>query len=487
MRLTGILLPIFSLPNSYGIGTLGKEAYQFVDFLNNAKQSYWQVLPIGPTSYGDSPYQSFSSFAGNPYFIDLDTLQEEGLLAKHEYEHLFDESLQIDYGKLYATRYKVLQLAFSRFDLSRLNAFEQENHDWLEDYALFMSIKDHYNGASFLEWDDAFKLREEQTIAKFKKEHLDEINFWKFLQYEFFKQWNALKTYANSKDIKIIGDMPIYTALDSADVWSDPSQFLLDKDLKPVLVAGCPPDYFSPKGQLWGNPIYNYKKMKENGYEWWIRRVELAHQLFDVIRIDHFRGFEAYYAIPFGDEDATGGKWHKGPNTSLFKAINKKLGDIDIIAENLGFITPSVEKMLNILKYPGMKILQFGFDPNGDSDSMPHNLSYNNVAYPGTHDNPPISSWYQTLSDEEKRFVHEYLDFDNPYEIGNKVINATLASVCYLAIIPFYDYLQKGSEARINTPSQLGGNWMWRMDKNDMNQDLCRYIARKTVLYRRNK
>lgn len=487
MRLTGILLPIFSLPNSYGIGTLGKEAYQFVDFLNNAKQSYWQVLPIGPTSYGDSPYQSFSSFAGNPYFIDLDTLQEEGLLAKHEYEHLFDESLQIDYGKLYATRYKVLQLAFSRFDLSRLNAFEQENHDWLEDYALFMSIKDHYNGASFLEWDDAFKLREEQTIAKFKKEHLDEINFWKFLQYEFFKQWNALKTYANSKDIKIIGDMPIYTALDSADVWSDPSQFLLDKDLKPVLVAGCPPDYFSPKGQLWGNPIYNYKKMKENGYEWWIRRVELAHQLFDVIRIDHFRGFEAYYAIPFGDEDATGGKWHKGPNTSLFKAINEKLGDIDIIAENLGFITPSVEKMLNILKYPGMKILQFGFDPNGDSDSMPHNLSYNNVAYPGTHDNPPISSWYQTLSDEEKRFVHEYLDFDNPYEIGNKVINATLASVCYLAIIPFYDYLQKGREARINTPSQLGGNWMWRMEKNDMNQDLCRYIARKTVLYRRNK
>ncbi len=487
MRLSGILLPIFSLPNSYGIGTLGKEAYEFIDFLSNAKQTYWQVLPIGPTSYGDSPYQSFSSFAGNPYFIDLELLEQDGLLNQDEYQHLFSESLQIDYGKLYEMRYEVLKLAYHRFDLSLIKNFEEDNSYWLEDYALFMSIKNHYNGASFLEWDDAFKQKEKTVISKFKQEHLAEVNFWKFLQYEFFKQWSNLKAYATLNNIKIIGDMPIYTALDSADVWSNPAQFLLDKDLKPVMVAGCPPDYFAPKGQLWGNPLYNYKKMKRNGYSWWIKRVEHAHKLFDTIRIDHFRGFEAYYAIPFGAEDATGGHWEKGPNVNLFKAIKKKLGDIDIIAENLGFLTPSVQEMLDELKYPGMKILQFGFDPKGDSDSMPHNLAYNMVAYPGTHDNPPISSWYQTLSDEEKIFVHQYLGFDNPYEVGNKMIDATLASVCYLAIIPFYDYLQKGITARINTPSVLGGNWMWRMEKNDLNQDLCRYIAKKTILYRRCK
>lgn len=487
MRTTGILLPIFSLPNSYGIGTLGKEAYQFIDFLKEAKQSYWQVLPLGPTSYGDSPYQSFSVFAGNPYFIDFELLEEDGLLEKCDYEYLFDESLQIDYGKLYVTRFIVLKKAYNRFDQKEMESFVKENIDWLDDYAMFMCLKNLHNGSSFLEWDHLYKIRDKKTLNKFKKDYAEEINFWKFIQYEFFKQWHALKSYANINDIKIIGDMPIYTAIDSADVWSNKDEFLLDENLVPKLVAGCPPDYFAPKGQLWGNPLYDYQHMEQNNYAWWIRRVEVASKMYDTIRIDHFRGFEAYYTIPYGDKDATRGKWKKGPNVKLFNAIKKELGEIDIIAENLGFLTPGVEKMLNKLKYPGMKILQFGFDPKGDSDSMPHNLKYNTVAYPGTHDNPPLRAWYESLKEEEKAFVHEYLYFTNPYEVGNMLIRETLKSPCYLAIIPFYDYLQKDNTARINTPSVLGGNWMWRMEKNDMNPDLCNYIKNLTITYRRNK
>lgn len=487
MRTTGILLPIFSLPNSYGIGTLGKEAYQFIDFLKEAKQTYWQVLPLGPTSYGDSPYQSFSVFAGNPYFIDFELLEKDGLLEKHDYDYLFDESLSIDYEKLYQTRFIVLKKAYQRFDLSLMTKFVKENIDWLDDYAMFMCLKDLHQGASFLEWEDCYKLRDEKTMKKFKKEYLIEINFWKFIQYEFFKQWNQLKSYANLNDIKIIGDMPIYTALDSADVWSNKEEFLLDENLVPKLVAGCPPDNFAPKGQLWGNPLYDYKHMEQNNYKWWVRRVQVATKMYDTIRIDHFRGFEAYYTIPYGDIDATRGKWKKGPNVKLFNEIKKQLGEIDIIAENLGFLTPGVAKMLDKLKYPGMKILQFGFDPKGDSDSIPHNLEYNTVVYPGTHDNMPLRGWYLELTDEEKAFVHEYLYFTNPYEVGNMIIREALKSVCYLAIIPFYDYLQKGLEARINTPSILGGNWLWRMEKNDMNQDLQNYIKNLTITYRRDK
>lgn len=487
MRTSGILLPIFSLPNSYGIGTLGKEAYQFVDFLVEAKQSYWQVLPIGPTSYGDSPYQSFSVFAGNPYFIDFESLKNDGLLEEEDYQEYVDESLSIDYGKIYNTRYLVLRKAYARFDINLMKSFEKENIDWLEDFSLFMTLKDYHNGVSFLEWEDCYKFRNKKALTSFKKEHLEDVNFWKFTQYYFFKQWNALREYANTKGIKIIGDMPIYTALDSSDVWANPNLFQLGSDLKPKLVAGCPGDDFAPLGQLWGNPLYDYKVMKEDNFAWWVRRVEVASKLFDTIRIDHFRGFEAYFAIPASDSDALRGKWKKGPNVALFNTIKKELGEIDIIAENLGFLTEGVHKMLKRLGYPGMKILEFGFDPKGDSEHMPHHLTCNDVVYTGTHDNPPVRGWYETLSDQEKAFLHEYLYFTNPYEVGNELIRAALASVCYLAIIPFWDYLQKGNEARINTPSILGGNWTFRIEKNDMNKDLCAYIAKLTTTYRRCK
>ena len=485
MRTSGILLPIFSLPNSYGIGTLGKEAYDFVDFLEKCHQTYWQVLPIGPTSYGDSPYQSFSVFAGNPYFIDFDLLKEEGLLEESDYEEYLDESLSIDYGKIYNTRYLVLRRAYSKFDIKLLKNFEKENSDWLEDFSLFMTLKDYHHGVSFLEWEDDYKFRNKKALASFKKEHLDDVNFWKFTQYYFFKQWNDLRVYANSKGIKIIGDMPIYTALDSSDVWASSNLFQLGTDLKPKLVAGCPADDFAPLGQLWGNPLYDYKAMKETNYAWWVRRVEVSIKLFDTIRIDHFRGFEAYFAIPASDSDALRGKWKKGPNVGLFNAIKNALGEVDIIAENLGFLTEGVHKMLNRLGYPGMKILEFGFDPKGDSEHMPHYLTPNDVVYTGTHDNPPVRAWYDSLNDEEKAFLHEYLYFSNPYEVGNELIRAALASVCNLAIIPFWDYLQKGNEARINTPSVLGGNWTFRIEKNDMNKDLCSYIAKLTKAYRR--
>ena len=366
-----------------------------------------------------------------------------------------------------------------------MKEFEVQNSDWLDDFSLFMTLKDYHNGLSFLEWEDIYKFRDNQSLNDFKEKHFESINFWKFTQYIFFKQWNNLKKYANSKGIKIIGDMPIYTALDSSDVWANPKLFQLGKDLLPKLVAGCPADDFAPLGQLWGNPLYDYDAMKKTNYAWWIRRVEVASKLFDTIRIDHFRGFEAYFAIPFSDSDAMRGKWKKGPNVALFNAIKDALGDVDIIAENLGFLTPGVHKMLNKLKYPGMKILEFGFDPNSDSEHMPHNLTSNDVVYTGTHDNYPVRAWYDTLGEDEKKFFHEYLHFDSVYEVVNELIRAALSSVCNIAIIPFWDYLQKGIEARINTPSVLGGNWTFRIEKGDMNNDLASYIAKLMLTYKR--
>jgi 4-alpha-glucanotransferase len=381
----------------------------------------------------------------------------------------------------------VLKKAFANFDIKLMKEFETTNKDWLEDFAMFMTLKEYHEGRSFLEWEECYKLREKNALSTFKKEHLDEVNFWKFTQYIFFEQWNKLRKYANEKGIKIIGDMPIYTALDSSDVWSHPELFQLGSDLKPKLVAGCPADDFTPLGQLWGNPLYNYDLMKEDNYSWWVRRVEVASKLFDTIRIDHFRGFEAYFAIPAEDSNALRGKWKKGPNVALFKAIKNALGDIDIIAENLGFITKSVDRMLSRLGYPGMKILQFAFDPKGDSEHAPHNLTYDTVVYTGTHDNPTARGWYETLKDEEKEYFHEYLHFTSPYEVVNELVRCALSSTCYLAIIPLQDYLQKGKEARINTPSVLGGNWTFRIENGDMNKDLCKYIGNLTKVYRRSK
>ena len=485
----GILLPIFSLPNPYGIGTLGQEAYDFVDFLIKSKQSYWQVLPLGPTSYGDSPYQSFSTFAGNPYFIDFDLLKKDGLLETLDYEYLRDESNYINYSHLYETRFIVLRAAYQNFkelkDQTKFNDFIKDNEYWLKDYSLFMALKYQNNGKSFNHWAKEYLNKDKVAIEKYYIENNDEVRFWSFIQYVFYKQWLNLKEYANNKGLKIIGDMPIYTAYDSSDVWSKPTYFQLDEKLVPKKVAGCPPDGFTPLGQLWGNPLYNWQEMKKDNYRWWIERFKNASKLFDVIRIDHFRGFEAYYTIPYGDKDATRGKWEKGPNVKLFKAIEKELPNLDIIAENLGFLTPEVDKMLKKLNYPGMKVLEFSFNPN-DIEGSVSNFEVNNVVYPGTHDNPPIRQWFDELDKKDRNYVKDYLFFKDDYDCGNALIRCALASHCRLAIISFVDYLQKNKEGRLNTPSTLGNNWIFRIEKNDLNNDLASYIAYLTTLYHRN-
>ena len=386
MRKNGIILPIFSLPSDYGIGTFGKEAYNFIDFLKKSKQSYWQILPVGPTSYGDSPYQSFSTFAGNPYFIDLDLLVEDGLLEKDEIKtyNFGENENDIDYGTIYISRYKILKIAYQNGKLryqKNIENFKKENQSWIEDYALFMSLKDLHNGASWQEWSEDLRFRKEETLNKYKDELKEEIDFYIFLQFLFFKQWNELKKYANKNNVEIVGDVPIYVAEDSSDVWANPKLFALNENLLPKEVSGCPPDSFSEDGQLWGNPIYNWEEHHNTNYIWWIERMRAALEIFDVVRIDHFRGFESYWSIPYGDTTAKNGQWKKGPDKEIFKAIKEALGDINLIAEDLGYITKEVKELLDYCNYPGMKILEFAFDPNGDSEYLPHNYNKNTIAY----------------------------------------------------------------------------------------------------------
>lgn len=489
MRRSGILMHISSLPSKYGIGTLGKEAYNFVDFLNKAGQTYWQVLPIGQTSYGDSPYQTFSCYAGNPYFIDLDLLKEDGLLTSEELKSSDIEVRNVDYGWVYNSRYSLLRRAFSRFNIDEnYKHFLSINNWWLNDYSLFMSIKNKQESKCWSEWDEVYKKRDIVAINRFMAENVTEIEFWCFVQYEFFKQWNNLKEYANKKNVKIIGDMPIYVAYDSCDVWSDPKSWLLDEDLLPRMVAGVPPDYFSETGQLWGNPIYDYKKMKEDGYSFWIKRIEEAFKLFDVVRIDHFRGFEAYFGIPYGDKDAKGGKWYKGPNIELFKAIESKLGKKEIIAEDLGLLTEEVYKMLDLTGYPGMRILQFAFNPYDDNNYLPHNYKNNCICYTGTHDNMTCLEWVESLKGEEKQFVYNYANVqneDSSKDIVFKLIRLLFASCSDTVIIPINDYLGLGIEGRMNVPSVLGGNWSWRIDKDALTKELSDKIYLLTKTYRR--
>ena len=421
MRSSGILLHISSLNNEYGIGTLGKEAYEFVNFLRDSKQKYWQVLPIGPTSYGDSPYQSFSAFAGNHYFIDLEQLKNEGLLDEQECEECKVDRPYVNYGELYNTKTKVLRLAFSRFDCNDVQFKEFiSNNKWVLDYALFMSIKNSQPEGSWSGWADEYRRRDPQAIKDFKRKNKDDINFWIFTQYYFFKQWFYLKNYANSLGIKIIGDAPIYVAYDSCDVWSNPQGWQLDENLNPTVVAGCPPDYFSATGQLWGNPIYDYEYQKANGYSWWIKRIKHSLEIYDVIRIDHFRGFEAYYSIPATHTTAEHGQWVEGPGMSLFKKINQKLGKVNIIAEDLGLITDGVRKLLAETKYRGMKVLQFGFDPYGDSTYAIHNVVNNCICYTGTHDNPTTKAWFNSLREDEKNYIRGYLDLHDDNQISDK-------------------------------------------------------------------
>ncbi len=482
-------MPIFSLPSKGGIGTLGKEAYRFVDFLEKAKQTWWQILPLNPTNYGDSPYQSFSSYAGNPYFIDPELLIVGGFLTKEEFESFDfgDESDSIDYGKLYENRIDLLKLAFARFNADeRYKAFLEENDFWLPEYALFMALKNANDDVAWENWDKSLRKRDPKALEKAKIQHANTIEFYCFVQYMFSLQWKALKKYANEKGIKIIGDIPIYVAYDSVDVWSQPSQFQLDEDLKPTAVAGCPPDAFSEDGQLWGNPLYNWSLMAEEDYAWWKQRIKYVLSLYDCVRIDHFRGFESYYSIPYGAKDAKKGKWLKGPNIALFKALEAELGkNLPIIAEDLGFLTPAVLKMLKKSGYPGMKVLQFAFGDDATSDYLPHNFAKNCVVYTGTHDNDTIIGWAQNSEREEVEFAEKYLDSKSTEGFNWAMMKSALSSVADTCILMMADLIGKGSEGRINTPSTVGENWKWRIEGSNINDWLAKIIAEYTETYGR--
>ena len=489
MRACGILMPIFSLPSQYGIGTLGKSAYNFIDFLNKAGQSYWQMLPIGPTGFGDSPYQSFSSYAGNPYFIDLDMLVDEDLLTTEEINAVDfgSDTSKIDYEKLYNNRYPLLKKAFFRFKPNKnYDLFLKDNAVWLDNYSLFMAIKSAQGGNAWYNWDKAFILKDAVAIKKASIDYIDEINFQKFLQFKFFEQWNLLKAYANKKSIKLIGDIPIYMALDSADVWADPKQFQLDDSYTPCAVAGVPPDAFSEEGQLWGNPLYNWDYMKRTDYTWWKNYLGHALNRYDVVRIDHFRGFEAYYSIPYGDENAIRGKWVKGPNTDLFKSFKQEFGnDLPIIAEDLGVITPDVRKLLSYTGFPGMKVLQFAFSGDSANSYLPHNITKNSVVYTGTHDNDTIIGWLKSSDTDTVKQAKDYFNYQNDNGFNWAMIKSALGSVADTCIIPMADFMGLDSTARINTPSTLGDNWSWRIDGGCINDWLANIIKENTVLYGR--
>ncbi len=488
MRSAGILLPIFSLPSPYGVGTMGQAAREFVDFLTESGQTYWQILPVGPTSYGDSPYQSFSSFAGNPYFIDLDDLARDGLLTPDEYRHLNwgSDPAAVDYGTLYHTRYEVLRHACRRLlacPPGDYAVFQAENSFWLDDYALFMALKGSHDGAPWYQWPEAQRLRAPEAIAHVRQELDEDISFWRALQYLFYRQWDALKGLANSRGISIIGDVPIYVSLDSADVWASPEQFQLDDTLTPTEVAGCPPDAFCEDGQLWGNPLFNWERMKDEGYAWWIRRIDFQFRICDVLRIDHFRGFDEYYAIPYGDKTARNGRWRPGPGLEFFRKVNEALGPRNIIAEDLGFLTDSVRQLLSDTGYPGMKIVEFALSPDGDY--TPHNYPRNCVVYAGTHDNDTILGWLDTLSPEELQFVRRYhrLSFGEGWNWG--ILRTAWASVADLAVAQVQDLLGLGSEGRMNTPSTTGRNWQWRLLPGQLTYELARRIRDELALYQR--
>ncbi|HEX2986271.1 MAG TPA: 4-alpha-glucanotransferase [Caproiciproducens sp.] len=492
MRASGILMPIFSLPSEFGIGCFSKEAYRFVDQLKESGQSYWQILPLGPTSYGDSPYQSFSTFAGNPYFIDLESLIEEGLLTRAECESFdFGDNQQyIDYEKIYLSRFKILKKAYDRSnfrDDKSYRKFEKKNSFWLKDYALYMAVKRHFGEISWNQWDEDIRLRNPKAIENYEKELVDEIDFFKYMQFVFSEQWRKLKDYANKNNVKIIGDIPIYVAFDSADSWSHPELFQFDAERNPKLVSGCPPDAFSLTGQLWGNPVYDWAYHKKTSYEWWIQRISYCFELYDVVRIDHFRGFDKYYAIPFGAPTAEHGKWRKGPGIELFRQLSKKIQNMNIIAEDLGFLTDSVRKLVKDSGYPGMKVLEFAFDSREESDYLPHNYNSHCVVYTGTHDNDTVQGWYRTICDEDRQLSIEYMGNEKTdlCDIHWDFIRLALSSVADLAIIPIQDYLGLGSEARINQPSTIGNNWKWRLQNGQITDELLAKIGRMTALYGR--
>jgi len=491
-RGSGIIMHIASLPGKYGIGTFGKEAYEFADFLKKAGQRYWQILPLGQTSYGDSPYQSFSAFAGNPYFIDFDVLEKDGLLNKEDYDgiNFGDNPEVIDYGVLFNEKMKVLRLAYENSKKNKfddLETFEKAEASWLDDYALFMALRANFNLKSSQTWDDHIRLRKEETLNKYKAQLTDEVQYWKFLQYEFFKQWKNLKDYVNKLGIEIIGDIPIYVAEDSADLWSNPKVFLLDdKTLKPIKIAGCPPDVFSATGQLWGNPIYNWEYLEETGYKWWINRIKQSLKLYDVLRIDHFRGFEAYWAIPYGDKTAQNGEWIKGPEMKLFNAIKEELGDINIIAEDLGLLTEETISFREETGFPGMKVLEFAFSGESKNSYLPHNYEKDSVAYTGTHDNDTVRGWIETTGGEaEVKNAIEYLKLTEEEGYNWGFIRGIWSSVANTSMALMQDFLNLGNETRLNFPSTMEKNWSWRVKENVFTNELANKIYRLTKIYGR--
>lgn len=496
MRKSGILLHITSLDSPYGIGTLGKSSFDFIDFLKKSGLKYWQILPCGHTSYGDSPYQTFSAFALNPYLLDLDILISKGYLLKEDvviFENKHND--KVDYGFLYETRYPLFKKAYNNFlenckkDINLQNEYKKfvnDNYFWLDDYSLFMAIKSYFKGNPWYLWPDDYKKRDKNVIKEFKENNQEIIEFYYFIQFELFNEWQSLKEYATLKEIEIIGDIPIYVAYDSADIWSTPNNFLTDENLNLDVVSGVPPDYFSIDGQLWGNPIYNYEEMKKNNYSWWKMRIEKAFELYDYVRIDHFRGFASFYAIKATETTAKNGKWYKGPGYKLFEEIKNK----KIIAEDLGLLTDDVYELLEKCQFPGMKILQFAFDPNNDNPYLPHNSINNSIYYTGTHDNMTLKEWVLSLTGDEKKYVYDYCYMNNYHynnfedELCDRLIRIALSTSSKIVIIPLTDYLKLDGKARMNVPSKKEGNWTYRLNTK-LDDELSKYIYNLNKIYKR--
>lgn len=523
-RNAGILMPVSSLPSPYGIGTFGKDAYDFVTFVKECNHKYWQVLPLGPTTYGDSPYQSYSAFAGNPYFVDLDMLIEAGFLLKSEVisrdwgdgivpvnvseddavngrfgtyrnGNIGDERY-VSYEKIYNNRFDILRIAYNRFKAAcaeskktlakglplykQFDNFVKDNADWLEDYALFMALKSHFNNVSWGEWETDIKFRKPEAMSRYEEQLSDDIGYWKFIQFEFYLQWNALKQYANSNGIEIIGDIPIYMGYDSVDVWANQGEFQLDENLTPIKVAGVPPDAFSDAGQKWGNPLYDYDKMEANGFSWWRKRMAASAKLYDVIRIDHFIGIVKYYTIPADMPDARQGEYRHGPGQKLLDVINESIGDKKIIAEDLGVEVPEVAKILKENGYPGMKVLEFAFGGDRKNPHLPYNYTQNLVCYGGTHDNETLLGFFEDRGDWELGYAYDYLDTRDKGRMVDQVFRAAYSSVAVLTVFAVQDILKLGNWARMNLPSSMGNNWKWRMQKGQLGQhelECMRYLA----------
>lgn len=492
-RQSGVLMHISSLPGRYGIGSLGQAAYDFVDFLVETKQRYWQILPLGPTSYGDSPYQSFSAFAGNTHFIDLDLLIEAGYLTEADVAGVdFGQNPEeVDYAQIFDVRRPLLEKAVAHFLTNELpasyHAFLEEQAEWLDTYAEYMAIKESFGLSAWTEWeDDAIRLRKPEALAAYREKLADQINYHRVTQFWFFSQWKSLKTYANQAGIEFVGDMPIYISADSADMWANPQFFKTDEDGRPSCVAGCPPDDFSAVGQLWGNPIYDWEAMKEDGFTWWIARLRESFKIYDMVRIDHFIGFASYWEIPAGEETAVNGRRVEAPGFDLFATIKEELGDLNIIAEDLGSVTDRVIELRETTGFPGMKILQFAFDPNGDSQEAPHHHRNNVVAYTGTHDNNTIRGWYETETSAEGRdYLERYSHRGQDESVNQALFRMLFSSVAFMTVVTMQDLLELDGSARMNLPNTVGGNWVWRMTEDQLTPEIKAQLLDYTVTYRR--